>query len=302
MDAKELFTGMNDELLLETAQAALDVATERGLAVRVGVGMVAVEVLQQEQLADADDSENAETKEQLTNQLSNAVVGYSTVAETLNQGRRNRKNKIDVASEEDIAEELKAWLTPDKVEYVAKAMEADPNLRFTLVATPNVVAKVDEIANLATEFGKDQPYSTYIYNPLYERYTPEQLSGTSPDDGNSVKFSLIPSAVDPSLQGTASQQRARLAELQAANPDLDLSVPSVLEAVTHWQTLRAQGNNQLAGSNTFDETIIRHFDLPERRVDDWSSVPGSYVGDDGGPYLNASFAGFVLVGGRVAVG
>ena len=77
-------------------------------------------------------------------------------------------------------------------------------------------------------------------------------------------------------------------------------MPSPLEAVTHWQTLRAQGD-QLADNTTFDRTYIRHFDLPEQRFDDWLRVPDSCVNDGGRPYLYFSVAQYDDLA-RVAVG
>lgn len=237
------------------------------------------------------------TPESLAEQLTAAYKGYETVASLLNDGRK-KKEHVEIADRETIAKEFEAWLSEDKLAYVAKAMEADPELRFTLVATPNVVAKADEIIDLAKEFGKNQPYSTYVWSDIYGKYTPEQLSGTDPSNGNSTKFSLVPNKLDPALQGTVAQQRTRLAKLQEGSPFV--SVPSVLEDVTFWNTLRA-GGDSLSSGDVFDRTYIRHFDLPEKRIDAWSFVPDSCVSGDGEPDLRGSIADRDLLA-RVSVG
>ncbi len=151
---------------------------------------------------------------------------------------------------------------------------------------------------LAQEFGEQQPYSTYVYEPLYGKYTDEQLSGTDPANGNGVQFSLVPSSFDPNFYGTADAQQAKLAETQVANPFVKL--PSVLEDVMHWQTLRESGDS-LSDGAVFDRTAIRHFDLEPERIGYWLYVPSSYVYDVGKPLLRNSSAVYGSLA-RVAVG
>jgi hypothetical protein len=75
------------------------------------------------------------------------------------------------------------------------------------------------------------------------------------------------------------------------NPLLILkTVPSLLEAVTYWQTLRDQGS-KLADRTTFDTTNVRHFNLPIQLIDDSQHVPGSCVHISGRPGLVGSNAG-----------
>jgi hypothetical protein len=73
-----------------------------------------------------------------------------------------------------------------------------------------------------------------------------------------------------------------------AHPELNLHVPSVLEAVTYWYSLRAQGD-ALDDDNAFDKTFIGHFDLESTEVgpNSWLVVPGSGV-NRGGVYLGRS--------------
>ncbi len=274
-----------------TDQELLEAVHARNLNLSPALGSIASEG------ATKDVAPTPLTPEALAEQLDTAYEGYETVAKLLNGGRK-KKEQIPVTDQETLAEEFKTWLSADKVEYVAKAMEADPELRFTLVATPNVVATADEIIAIAKEFGKNQPQATYVWSDIYGKYTPEQLSGTDPSNGNSAKFSLVPNKLDPALQGTVAQQRTRLARLQEDNSFL--GVPSVLEDMAFWNTLRASGDGLTTG-NVFDRTYVRHFDLPEKRFGDWSGVPASYVGVGGGPNLSRSSVDFVNHA-RVSVG
>jgi hypothetical protein len=284
-----------DEWLLAAVSEIADEAKERNLTIPSLAGNVAIEGSAQE--STSIEVEPLGTREAITLQLPYATKAYWRVGEQLNDSR-DSSERLRIANEETLAAELETWLTDEKVAFVASAQEADPELRFTLVATPNTLASNKEITAVAKTFGKDQPYSTYVWDELYARYTPEELSGTNPESGSNVVFSLIPSKVDPELYGTVKEQQTKLAELQKANPDL--KVPSVLEAVTYWQTLRA-GGNRLADSTTFDTTYIRHFDLPTKRVGGWRCLPGSCVGSVGGARLSYSSAGDDY-NGRVSVG
>jgi hypothetical protein len=285
---------LEDDQLIGLAQEISDVARERGLELPYATGVVAVEGATR-----ATDTEVSTTdiKESLAQQMLTASKGYKATIDTLNDGRRKR-DILPEATHNAITAEFEEWLTEDKLAYVVTAQEADSDVRFTLVATPNVVATKEDLVKAAKAFGENQPYTTYVWDELYKKYIPEQLSGTDPGNGNSVVFSLIPSSYTPDMEGTVVEQRAKLAELQASNPGL--KVPSPLEAVAYWQTLRAVGD-QLADGSTFDRTYIRHFDLPERRLDGWLGVPRSYVSDVGRPVLDDSGARSGD-GARLAVG
>lgn len=284
---------LTDRSLIDAATEIAVVAQERGLEIPALAGSVALEAANSEE-AQVDQSDFKET---VNNQLDSAFTVYSTLTEQLNVGRSG-KEQLQLADAETVEAEFKAWFTDEKAEQATKLMETDPELRFTLVATPNTLATADEIIDLAKDFGKGQPYETYVWSEIYGKYTPEQLSGTDPSNGNAVSFNLVASRFTPELEGTVARQRKMLAALQEDSPNL--KVPSVLDDIAYWQTLRAQGE-ALTGDGTFDKTYIRHFDLPEKRLDGWDCVLYSYVGDRGWPALygsDASYGG----SGRVAVG
>jgi len=80
-----------------------------------------------------------------------------------------------------------------------------------------------------------------------------------------------------------------LKERQTSHPDLHARVPSLLDAVTYWYSLRAQGD-KLDDSSAFNKTYTRHFDLEPKAVGGWPGVPRSCVSYDGWPGLYYSFA------------
>lgn len=276
-------TEQSDEWLESAAQEIVEAAKERGLELPAFAGTVAVEAAAQEAKVDPTD-----LKEAITGQLTTAFMGYQVVGGQINEGLP-KKRRFELATAEKLSEEFAAWFTDEKAEQATRLMESDPELGFSLVATPNVVVAPSEAITLAEEFGKNQPYKTYMYEPIVKSYTPEQLSGTNPENGNSVQFSLIPNKLNPDLYGTVAQQRAALAKLQTEMPDL--RVPSFLEDLTYWQTLRSQGDN-LAHGDVFERTYIRHFDLPDQRFGGYACVLLSCVDDFGEPRVRGSDARF----------
>lgn len=100
---------------------------------------------------------------------------------------------------------------------------------------------------------------------------------------------MIPSKFDKSLIADVKTQQTFLKIRQAKNPELNLQVPSVLDALTYWHTLRV-GNYQLADTSDYCTTYFRHFNLDPKRHDSWSVVPYVFVGGSGRPNLDYSGA------------
>jgi hypothetical protein len=112
---------------------------------------------------------------------------------------------------------------------------------------------------------------------------------------------LIPSRVDSEISYKSVTEQVRLLrERQASRPELSARVPSLLDAVTYWYSLRA-GGDKLDDSSAFVKTYIRHFDLEPKTVGRWPIVPYSCVSGVGRPYLDYSGVGDVY-GARLAVG
>jgi len=273
----------SNQAVLDTIQEFADVAKERGLELPFVVGTVAVEsTVDTERL-----HRNLRVESECSGQVEGALEVYESVVDQLNSVKA-KKEQITIPNREESIAAFDAWFTPEKLDYVAKAMEADPELSFTLVATPNVILSLKQFKDVAKKFGENQPYPTYIWDELYDKYTPAQLcSGTS--YASSFLFSLIPSKLNEGMYGTVTEQRAKLEKLQRSQETAFLKVPSPLEAVVYWNTLRAQGD-RLEGTDNFDKTYIRHFDLSEQRFDGNLFVPFSCVRGNGEPNLLRSLA------------
>lgn len=231
--------------------------------------------------------------ESIREQLGSAFAAYKTVAEQLG-GKQRLFRKSEAAISTNELEQLfrakdKEWQENGVYDYLVEQL-IENGARYSLVATPNIEASEDQIVTLAENFGKDQPYATFVYDEMYRRgrYSGSEWSGNNGSDG--VRLSLIPSRVDAQISyKTAAEQVRMLRERQAQRPTLSVRVPSLLDAVTYWYTLRAHGD-KLDDSSAFDKTYIRHFDLEPQTVGRWRGVPGSYVRDDGKPRLSGSDA------------
>lgn len=223
-----------------------------------------------------------------------SLQGYEATARSLG---------IEAANTEILQHEfttkLEAWHEQGVYQYVLEQL-IEKDTQFSLVMTPNVIASSEQIISSAQSFGDGQPYPLYIYRELYDQYSGEELSGAQ-EQGVSARFSLMPSKYTEELgRVPIEQQRTNLQQLQASLPQLSLRVPSVLEAISYWQSLRARGDS-VSGDGTANKTLIRHFDLVPKRIDSWSDVPISYVIDDGRPRLYDSNAEHVDIA-RVLVG
>lgn len=199
----------------------------------------------------------------------------------------------------ELATKLATWQEQGVYQYVLEQL-IERDTQFSLVMTPNVLASPDQVMGAAENFGQGQPYTTYINREFYSQYNATELSGI-PEQGVSARFSLMPSKETQELgRVPVEEQRTNLQRLQDSLPRLSIRVPSVLEAISYWQSLRARGDT-LSGDGTFDKTTVRHFDLVPKRVDSWSYVPDSCVSDRGWPNLYCSSADHDL-GARVSVG
>ncbi len=103
-----------------------------------------------------------------------------------------------------------------------------------------------------------------------------------------MRLSLVSRKFDSAMsRKTTAEQMRLLQELQAQSPGLQARVPSVLDAISYWYTLRTQGVPLTNDSS--EETYIRHFDLEgDAKTSLFGlSVPSSRI-DDGKPCLSSS--------------
>lgn len=252
---------LDNKQLIGLAQEVVDIARDRGLELSLAAGVVAVEGGDTEEAAEVP----VTSKESLAEQLPAAIEGYEAVLGTLNQDRPG-EDVLPVAAAEVIAAELDVWLTEDKLAYINAVREADPAVQFTLVATPNVFVDSGELFRLAEAFDERLAAKADSEIEFYEKYTAEELSGTDPDNGNAVVFSLVPSSDD--IKGAIpTEMRSQFSALKAEHTFL--KVPSPLEAIAYWQALRAGGDEFADGEiayHTHRRTSIVHFNLPGREL------------------------------------
>lgn len=212
-------------------------------------------------------------RESLKDQVQVSYTAYTNVVDQLNSARgRWNRNRIAQPNPQEFMKILERkqaeWEESGAFDYLVERLVQD-GARVQLVATPNIVAAPNEIKGLAREFGTGQPYETYIYDEMYDAYSAEELSGVA-TSAEPVRFMLMPTEYDDSLTGTQEQQLSRLQALRAKLPQL--KVPSVLDAITYWQTLRA-GGDKLDSPGAYSRTVMRHFDLPGKSLDGWRYVP-----------------------------
>ncbi len=229
------------------------------------------------------------TERIIERQLANSYKSLNTMVYFLNQNRRHSDQIIPIEAE-TFEFEYDNWLTDEKMAYLSQELEADPDLKYTLVATPNIIVGTKSLIAYATEFSKNLPYEPIIGRPYFREYTDVELSGTHPSNHHRVQFSLIPSKYSEEVSGTVKEQRAKLHTLQAKHGFL--KVPSVFDALTYWQTIYNRDHGQIAVSNeTYLETDIRHFDMPRRSdFHGHRIVPSTAACHGGGSYFGASEA------------
>lgn len=234
-------------------------------------------------------SEATDTTKLIAEQMASAITGYVTTVDQLNFVRRG-KDQIPIAEVDDFDNELGEWFTAEKAEAVNAELEADPELRFWLIATPNVIVSPGSIKNTAIIYGENLPVGTRVYGQVYDKYTAIELSGTDPDNRKKFQFGLMPSKFTAGLTGSVEQQRAKLRQLQDTKPYM--RVPSALEALTYWNTISPEELQPEERSEIFKKTYIRHFDLEEKPIGGRWYVPCTFFNDDGGPVLFRSEATF----------
>ncbi len=236
--------------------------------------------------------------ESIRGQVQTAYSAYKTVADKLQRAKRGllRKREVPASLVAASLQELevlfvakdKEWQQSGVYDYLVEKLITE-GARFTLVATPNIEVSEAKIVALAEDFGKEQPYQTHVYDDLYLKgyYSGCEWSGNK---GNApIRISLIPSRVDREINNKQVSELVRLLRArQASRPELKCRVPSLLDAVTYWHSLRA-GGDKLDDSSAFAKTHIRHFDLePKELMLDWRQfTPDSYM-DNGMPVFTYS--------------
>lgn len=281
-----------DEALVGALTEIVEVARERNL--ELPAGEIAVKG------SEAQETTELTTREKITQQLQSAIGGYREAINEINKEREDGDDPHVEVEEADISNELEEWLTEEKIAQIEAAQEANPKVEFTLVATPNITVAREALLRIARGFADGQPSDSFISEDLLREYDGHELSGTHPENGNNVQFSLIPDSTDSKFSGSVSEQNTQLDQLRRLYPHA--RVPSVLEAEVYKRTLRIrQGGGPLAGEGTEKKTSIRHFDLKPRGITGWRNVPNSKVNDKGQSWLSTSRPG-PAIPARICVG
>lgn len=214
-------------------------------------------------------------------QLEPAFAAYQTVVGHLNRGR-GAETRHDTADQTTLEAALRRWLTADKLTFMANEVSRNPDLRFTLVVTPNVLATGDDVARLADALSDSRIRVDSQFEELTSRYTAEQLSGAQPDNGEFARFSLIPNRpliIKGRDRTTFTEQREELDRLRQDHPFL--RAPAVLEALCYFAALREDG---LELERQFPHTLtnVVHSDLPSIYWGGGLSVPQTRMIPTGG--------------------
>jgi hypothetical protein len=230
-------------------------------------------------------SRNSEVMKSIIELRTPSLAGYRATIDYLNRG--HKKHHLGAAEAHQFSDELADFLTEDIIAKALTEIEADPKQSIILLATPNVAVGAGSIRDNVTKFAKNAIYEPIFHYPLYTQYSANKLSGTNPKNGKAIQFSLMFGKFTEGMTGTVEEQRAKLIELQIANPYL--RPPSVLEAFTYWCTLRALGE-QLVGEEIRDKTYIRHINLKEKEIAAENVVPATYIDINGGTNMGSSLA------------
>ena len=277
------------EALLAAHAEITDVLREMGAEIPSLAGALAVEATQ---AATPQTPEIAEVLPPLgkeafkAEKLPFAIIGGNAIVVNLNSLRKP-KNHVEALDPATVEKEYDAWFTEDRFAFVKSTLEADPELEATIDATPNIKVSGKEVLELEHKFGEGQPYKTDVWSNILTEYTDTEVSGTNPDNGNTVMFSIRFSKPTPNMSGNRKQQIVKLGALQAVNPFVRDHSP--LEAVTHAQTLRAQsGDKPLVGDAAFYATVGRNFTMEPKSVGGGLCVPDFFVSANGEPVVGDS--------------
>ncbi|MCA9330208.1 hypothetical protein KDA11_06165, partial [Candidatus Saccharibacteria bacterium] len=175
------------------------------------------------------------------------------------------------------------WSTNGVVDYIVRDYLENGN-KPNLLATPNVIVDWQTLRAMAAKLGEGQSYRTNTKDELYSQYTAKELSGQL--TSGPLRFGLILSGYTKQLSiARADAQLATLRRIQKKQPEINMQIPSVLDALILWHTIRARGDvwvGSLSGKKNDDRTFIKHLDLAAKYVDDKLSIPVSWVNDSGG--------------------
>lgn len=267
--------GTPTDELAETKQAFLGQKAAGALAIEASTNV---------------EAEQNSVKEALLEQLRTSThAGHLSMIEQINRSREGtEKTKLGAIEYEGLAAEFADWFDPAREAYISKALEADPELEFTLCALPDTLVSADEIIQDAREFHGEEPDKKAITaSHALPQYSDKEVSGKIYlESERLVRFVLIPNKGMPELGNSVPVQKQELETLQKSHPFLDAPVPLTDMAYRH--TLRAMSTKTgepLKGRGTQQKTFLRSFGMVPKSQqkndpeDETTYVPGSSIGE-----------------------
>jgi hypothetical protein len=198
-----------------------------------------------------------EAKELLFGQLDIAHRGHVLTVNALNINK-DKDDIVEPASPETLTSEFESWLTPQRLSYIIKQIEAGrvPHV----VATRNVHVDGETLLQATKEFGKGQKEAN-IWPDVFSKHTKAELSGTNPSNNNQVYFNVFFEDTNRELRGSSKEISDGIAKLQAE--DTFIEAPSMLKGLTYLFTLREARGGDLSGPYTEMHTYVLDPTIPD---------------------------------------
>lgn len=200
-------------------------------------------------------------EEVITEQLPSAYAMYDQVFDHLSPYVRQRiwqksPQKLSEAEfSETFAQKWRQWAAAQAFGYLSTKFLEEGAKDPILVATPNLRVGQLAVISLAREYASGGLDNSFVHRT--KLYTADQWSGYE-RGGPAVRFSIVPAEIDHMHRLAIPEAIENLRNSQNEYPDLRLHMPSLLEAVCYWHSLRAQD----PAAMTLERTTTAHFDLP----------------------------------------
>lgn len=206
--------------------------------------------------------DRAEIMNGIIDQMQATFDGYNVVVGSINEGRGEEEEAVEALGEEDFALELEAWLTDEKLDYMAEQMRENPELEFTLSAVP--VAEFENSWDLIKtarklEEGSDQRRLVFD-NRAYKGYDPEELigSGRNTNEGP-ISFTLTPNKVEVI---DSPDYHHRIRKLQSDHSFL--KPRNVFDTIGYWFRLDSEGASLLKLPSGEEREDTKSYGGPKR--------------------------------------
>lgn len=236
---------------------------------------------------------------------------FHTVAEHLQRGEK----EYDCSQQEFINTlnaKMREWEEQGVFDYLTIELIKN-NSRHYLVPTPNVELSHNQIYDLVIAFGEEQlgtstEKSYYLDVGLYDKFANEALSDFSTDD-KPIHFCLIPNgyidnysnAINDRDNNLLPEILDRIYSVQDEKPFL--GIPSVLDAIVYWFSLRAAEVDLLDQETVGGLTTVNHLNVAPKGKSALSQFyPKSGLDSETGkPYLTGNSVESAITNWRLGV-